>query len=126
MIVVTIASVLALAAVSYSPGSDQRAAFSACLKESIAKAKSAKIASGAFDAFARSHCAAQEAALRKAVVAFDVKNGISRKDANESATLELDDYFLGTAERYEAEAGPAEPEQVQAKAEPPVPQPPQQ
>ena len=111
-----IAAILSLATAD-TAASAQRSAFSKCLKESIEKAKSAKVAAEAFDAFARAHCAAPEAALRKTVVAFDMKNGISRKDANENATFELDDYFLGTTERYVAAVGPTEPEKAEAKTE---------
>ena len=124
MMMMVIAALFAAASAD-TAASAQRSAFSKCLKESVAKAKSDKVALGAFEAFARSHCSAQEAALRKAVVALDMKNGISRKDANENAEFELDDYFVGTVERYEYEVGASEPQKAQAKAEPPAAQPPQ-
>ena len=80
-----------------------REAFATCLKQAVSQAKSSKIAVNAFDAFVRGQCAASEADLRKAVIALDIKNGVSRKDANENADLELEDYFLMTLERYEAQ-----------------------
>lgn len=117
MIIVAIASMFAVATVD-TAASAQRSALSKCLKESVAKAKSAKVEVGAFDAYMRSQCATQEADLRKAVIAIDVKNGISRKDAAENADLDVGDYFVSTGERYEAEVGRLQPKQAQAEAEP--------
>lgn len=117
MIIVAIASMFAVATVD-TAASAQRSALSKCLKESVAKAKSAKVEVGAFDAYMRSQCAAQEADLRKAVIAIDVKNGISRKDAAENADMDVGDYFVSTGERYEAEVGRLQPKQAQAEAEP--------
>lgn len=129
MIMVAIASMFATAYVD-TAASAQRAAFSTCLKEAVAKAKSAKVELESFNAFAKSQCAAQEADLRKAVMALDIKNGISRKDAAENADFELNDYFVSTAERYQAEVGASlpkqKPEQAQAQAAPPHPPQPQQ
>lgn len=117
MIIVAIASMFAVASVD-TAASAQRSALSKCLKESVAKAKSAKVEVDAFDAYMRSQCAAQEADLRKAVIAIDVKNGISRKDAAENADMDVGDYFVSTGERYEAEVGRSQPKQAQAEAEP--------
>ena len=126
MFILTITSMLAAASLD-TAASSQRSALSKCLKESIANAKSAKVAVGAFDAYMRSQCAAPEADLRRAVTAIDVKNGISRRDAAENARLDLDDYFLSTAERYEAEMGAAESKnRAQAQAQQPAPPQPQQ
>ena len=124
MMMIALAAVLAVAAAD-TAASAQRSAFSKCLKESVAKAKSAKVGLDAFEAFARTHCAEPEAALRKTVVALDTRNGISRRDANENATLEVDDYLFGTVERYEYEVGSSQPPQAQAKADPPPVQQPQ-
>jgi hypothetical protein len=110
MFVVAIAAVLA-AGQSDLAASQQRAAFSDCLKQAITQGKASKIGADGFDAFMRSQCAASEAALRTAVVALDMKNGISRKDANANAEMELDDYFGMTAERYAAQVSRDEPQQ---------------
>lgn len=116
MISLVIASMFAAASVD-TAASAQRGAFSTCLKEAVARAKSDKLASDAFDSFARAQCAGPEADLSKAVVALDLKNGISRKDAAENARLELDDYFVVALERYQAEAGRSIPAQAQAQAQ---------
>ncbi len=102
MVLTIIAALFAAAPIDLA-ASAPRAAFAACLKQAVSQAKSSKVAVDAFDAFVRGQCAASEADLRKAVIAIDVKNGVSRKDANENAELELEDYFLMTLERYEAQ-----------------------
>jgi hypothetical protein len=104
MILMSIAAFAAAATADLAAGS-QREALSACLKEAIFKAKTDKVAADGFEAFARAHCATYEADLRKAVIALDIKNGISRKDAAANATLELNDYFLSAADRYSTESG---------------------
>lgn len=116
MMILTIA--LLAAASADTAASAQRSALSKCLKEAVATAKSAEVETAAFEAYMREQCAAPEAALRKAVIAIDMKNGISRKDAAESAQLDVDDYFLSTGDRYESEVNAALPRaQAQAKAE---------
>lgn len=119
MIILTIATMLAAASADTS-ASAERSALSNCLKETFAKAKSAKVEVAGFDSYVRSQCAAQEAALREAVIAIDRKNGISRKDAAENADLDVGDYFLATAERYEAEMAAMQPRKEQAQAQVPA------
>ena len=109
MILLAIVSTLATASADTS-ASAQRSALSNCLKESVESAKSAKVEAAAFDAYMHSQCAAQEEGLRKAVIAIDVKNGVSRKDAAENAELDVGGYFAGSAERYEYEVEAAQPE----------------
>lgn len=124
MIILTIAAMLGMASAD-TAASTERSALSKCLKESIAKAKSAKVELGAFEAYMKSQCASQEADLREAVIAIDRKNGISSKDAAENADLDVGDYFVVTAERYEAEMGALQPEQesqAQAQAQAQAPQ----
>ena len=108
MFILTIAA-LALAFADTS-ASKERSALANCLKQSVESAKSAKVEAAAFDAYMHSHCAAQEEGLRKAVIAIDVKNGVSRKDAAENAELDVGGYFEGSAERYEYEVEAAKPE----------------
>lgn len=110
---ITIAAAMFAAAAADTAANAQRSAFSTCLKQAIVSGKSAKVEVSAFDAYVRTQCAEPEAALRKAVIGIDLKNGISRADADENAKIELDDYFVGTIERYTAEMG-GEPEQQQA------------
>lgn len=115
MIILTLVSTLVAVSVDTS-ASVQRSAFSKCLKESIASAKSANVPVDGFEAYMRSKCAAPEADLLKTVTAIDVKNGISRADAAENAKLDVDDYFISTANRYGAEVAASQPRQPQAAA----------
>jgi hypothetical protein len=71
-----------------------RTAFAECLKQALAEARTQKVAADAFDAFARTQCATTEDALKKAVMAIDVRNGIARKDAADNARQEMDDYYV--------------------------------
>lgn len=118
MIILTIVSTLAAVSMDTS-ASAQRSALSKCLKESAASAKSAKVPVDGVEAYMRSQCAAPEADLRKAVTAIDVKNGISRADAAENANLDVDDYFISTADRYRAEVAASEPQQPEVAASAP-------
>lgn len=77
-----------------------RAAFSSCLKEAAAKAKTDKMAGDAFAAFARSSCGTHADTLKSALVKFDVKYGIARKQATEDAELQIEDYFKSSASSY--------------------------
>lgn len=117
----------AFLAAADTSASAQREALSTCLKQAIEKGRADKVGVEGFPALSRDHCAGPEADLRKTVMALDMKNGISRKDAAENAKLEIDDYFLVSAERFEAEVGRSKPvAETQAQAEIPQPPPPQQ
>ena len=115
MIILTVATLLAAAPLD-TAASTQRSALSSCLKETLAKAKSEKVGTGDFEALMRSRCAEQEAKLREAVMAIDIKNGISRKDAAENAQMDVDDYYVGTGERYAAEVEAQQPQQAKLEA----------
>lgn len=124
MFMIAIASMLAAASAD-TAASAQRSSLSNCLKQSVDRAKSEKVAVDAFEAYMHSQCAAPEGELRKAVIAIDVKNGISRKDAAENAELDVGDYFVATAERYEAEVSASQPKKIEAQAQAPQPEQPQ-
>jgi hypothetical protein len=87
-----------------------RTAFVACLKDASAKAENQKIAIDAFAAFASSQCAPQASALKSALVAFDVKNGIKRATAEDDAQAQIDDYQAMSKEKYEYKVAPAKPQ----------------
>ena len=79
-----------------------RSAFVACLKEAASAAKPPEVTVDGCATFAKTRCAAQETALTGAMVAFDVKNGSSRKSAAEGAQLMLDDYLETAKSNYAA------------------------
>jgi hypothetical protein len=93
-------------------------AFRSCLKQSSAKASSEKVAGPAIEAYLRNACGAQLGTLKSTVVAFRMKNGMSKKEAAEDADMSINDY-LGTAvENYQFMAEMNNPKQAPAAAPP--------
>lgn len=77
-----------------------RDAFRDCLKQASSSAKSEKVVADNFEAYARSKCSVQSDTLRKALIAFDMKNGMARKAAASGADLTVDDYLASPVEKY--------------------------
>ena len=102
-----------------------RDAFRNCLKEASAKASSEKVAADAYEAWARNACAGQITTLRSAIVGFNVKNGMPRKDAASDADLTVDDYLASSVDKYKFLAG-VDAENAKAAAPPPPATPPAQ
>ncbi|HEX6741717.1 MAG TPA: hypothetical protein VF079_07990, partial [Sphingomicrobium sp.] len=82
-------------------------AYKDCLKQASTKAKSEKVAGDAYEAYARTACTVQITALRDALIAFTVKNGMKRKDAAADADLTVDDYLASSVDNYKFLAGVA-------------------
>lgn len=99
MIVLAIGSAIYLVAMQAAVNVP-RAAFSACLKQADAKAKTDKIAPDAYMDFLKAQCADQSAKFKSALVSFDVKNGVSRKQASSDADMQIQDYLQGSEEHY--------------------------
>ncbi len=93
-----------------------RTAFTACLKQADTKATSQKVAGDAYEAFVRNTCSAQLQALRSAMVGFNVKNGMSRKDAATDADLMVDDYLASSIDHYKFMVSTNEPPKAAAPA----------
>ena len=95
--------VVALAAAPSAGGIDgSRSAFVGCLREAAASAKPPAVPVDGFVAFARARCTAQEEALKGAMIAFDVRNGSSRKAAAEGAQFTIDDFVETARSNYAA------------------------
>jgi hypothetical protein len=77
-----------------------RDAFRNCLKEASAKATTEKVAGNAYEAWVRAACTGQLSGLRNAIIGFNVKNGMSRKDAASDADLTVDDYVASSVDHY--------------------------
>ena len=75
-------------------------AFRGCLKSATAKAAETKVAPDGIDEYFKAECGAQMETLKKAVVAFRVKNGMAKKAALDDATMTVDDYMAAPADRY--------------------------
>ena len=82
-------------------------AYKDCLKQASTQAKKEKVAGDAYEAYARNLCGAQITALRDALIAFTVKNGMARKEAAKDADLTVDDYLLSSVDNYKFMAGVA-------------------
>ena len=97
-----------------------RDAFRACLKQTKEKATSEKVAGDAFEAYARSACSSQLGALKDALVAFSLKNGMARKAASSDADSTIDDYLGSTVDNYKfmAEVNSPKPATASAAAPP--------
>jgi len=93
--------------------------FSNCLKKASEQASAQQLAPDQYGAFAAQHCAASGTALKNALTAFDVKNGVKRATAASDAQLQLDDYIAVSAEKYEARA--PKPKAVPTVTPAPVP-----
>jgi hypothetical protein len=96
-----------------------RDAFRNCLKVSSAKATTEKVAGDAFEAWVRNACAPQLSTLRTAIVGFNMKNGMSRKDAASDADLTVDDYLASSVDTYRFMAEVNGPSPAKQAATPP-------
>src|ERR687890_411444 len=84
-----------------------RAAFVECLKQASKQAQSDKIAGETYADYARGRCTSQAQSLKSALVSFDVKNGIARKQASSDSDLQIDDYLQTSLGHYQMLATPA-------------------
>lgn len=101
-------------------------AFRGCLREATTKAKSDKVAPDGIADYFRNNCSVQMDTLRKAVVAFRVKNGMARKAALDDAELTVEDYMAAPIDRYQviAEINKSAPPPPAPAAAPTNPSPP--
>ena len=97
-------------------------AFKECLKQTSAKAKSEKVTGANYEAYARAACGAQLSALTNATVAFNMKNGMSKKAATSDAELTAGDYLASSVDKYQYLAGvEADNAKAEAAARAPAP-----
>lgn len=128
MISIALATALHLAsappAVQADPTIAPRRAFAGCLTKFVTDSLRKETAPAAFDAAVQQACASQETAFRSAMIAFDIKGGFSRAEAEENADFQVDDYLATTKDtylgEYEAHGGAPTP-QPAAPAETPPP-----
>jgi translation initiation factor IF-2 len=102
-------------------------AFRGCLREAAAKAQNDKVGGDKIEDYLKTACTTQMGALTSAIVAFRVKNGMTKKAAADDAAMTVDDYVSTPADNYKFminyNAQPAQ--QAAAPATPPsaTPQP---
>ena len=78
----------------------QRDSYLACLDQAVASAKAQKMAAEALEAHLRQSCASVEASFEKALIAFDLKNKVARKQAAADAQMQVDDFVANKVDRY--------------------------
>ena len=78
--------------------------FADCLEAASRQASAQQIAPDQYGAFANQQCSAHAASFKRAIVAFDVKNGVKRAQAESEAQLQVDDYVAMSAEKYASRA----------------------
>jgi hypothetical protein len=93
---------LAVAAPAGGAMSPSPSAFVSCLREAAASARPPAVPVDGFVAFAKGRCTGQEETLKSALIAFDMKNGSSRKSAAEGAQFAVDDYLETARGNYAA------------------------
>jgi len=91
-------------------------AFRGCLKEAATKATSEKVAPDGIEDYLRTACTVQMQSLKSAVIAFRMKNGMSRKAAADDADMTTDDYLSAPADNYKFMATMNSPKQTSATA----------
>ncbi len=74
--------------------------FRGCLREAATKASDEKVTGDNIEAYLKNACTAQSAALREALIAFRLKNGMTHKNAAEDADMTVDDYLSTPADNY--------------------------
>ena len=120
MIVVLAASSILLTMLQASINAPTNA-FRGCLKEAAAKAGSEKVAPDGIETYLKTQCGAQMTTLKGAVVAFRLKNGMTRKAAVADADMTVEDYLAAPVDRYrfmaELNAPPATPPKAPAAAQ---------
>ena len=132
MIALVGASAIVLAALQASISAPTDA-FRGCLREAASKAKNEKVGGDAIEAYLKNACSVQMGSLKSAVIAFRMKNGMSKKAAIDDAEMTVDDYVATPADNYRfmaemnapkaaAPAAPATPAATPAAAtQPPKP-----
>ena len=106
-----ISSFLAVAmAASMQPADTTRAsreAYTGCLRTWVDRVTQSRMPAAEFATAYPQQCTSQEAAYRAAIIARERASRVSQADAEEAATMEIDDRRLNFRERYEMALVPA-------------------
>jgi hypothetical protein len=123
MIALLGASALTLAALQASIAAPTTA-FRGCLHDAAAKATSEKVSADTIETYLRNACTVQMNSLTSAIVAFRMKNGMSKKAAADDAEMTIEDYVGTPADNYKFMAAENAPKPKPAAAPAaPTPQP---
>ena len=119
MIVLMIASAISLSGLQASIATPTDA-FRGCLRDAAAKAKSDKVGGDAIETYLKNACTVQMGTLKEALVAFRLKNGMTRKAAADDAEMTVDDYISTPADNYKYIANMNAPKAAPAAAAAPA------
>jgi hypothetical protein len=97
--------------------------FRGCLREATTKARSDKVPADGIEAYLRNACTAQMGSLKDALVAFRMKNGMTRKAAASDAEMTVDDYVATPVDNYKFMANAEAPKAVAPATVTPAPTP---
>ena len=125
MIALLGASALVLAALQASIAAPT-SAFRGCLHDAAAKATNEKVSGDTIETYLRNACTVQMGTLKGALVAFRMKNGMTKKAAADDAEMTIEDYVATPADNYKFLAqqnAPAKPQPAAAPAVTPAAQP---
>ena len=95
-----ISAMLVAALLQSAAINSQRDKFISCLEAAAATAKTQKMTVEAIEPHLRQTCAAAETSFKSALIAFDVKNKVGRKQATADAQLQADDFVTSSVEGY--------------------------
>ena len=101
-------------------------AFRGCLHDAAAKASTDKVAADGIEAYLRNACTVPLGTLKSALVEFRMKNGMTRKAADNDAEMTIDDYVSTPADNYKfmaSQNAPAKPAATATPAPTPASQP---
>ena len=90
--------------------------FRGCLHDAASKAKTEKVSADTIETYLRGACTVQLGTLKDALVAFRVKNGMTRKEAASDAEMTIDDYVSTPADNYKFAAQQNAPKMENASA----------
>jgi hypothetical protein len=99
MIALVGASALVVAALQASIAGPT-STFRGCLHDATDKATTQKVSADNIETYLRSACTVQMGTLKQAIVAFRMKNGMSKKAADDDAEMTIDDYVSTPADNY--------------------------
>ena len=95
-----ITAILVAVAVQSAAINSQRDAFLSCIEAAAKGAKAQSKPADTIEPYLRQTCAAAETSFKSALVAFDLKNKVARKQAVADAQLQADDFIASTVEQY--------------------------
>ena len=98
-------------------------AFRGCLREAASKAKTDKVPGDGIQVYLKTACTGQMGTLKDALIAFRMKNGMTRKAAASDAEMTVDDYVSTPADNYKFMAQMNAPKSAPAAAATPAPTP---